>query len=98
VESHTLNQSLEVTLESPVVRTNPVTGWKSIFGAGHQIAHGHIDNVTERESELIKAYCEYLIPISLSFIADYSSFGTHCQEPRFAGSLQVEQERCRHLG
>jgi len=98
VEPYALNHSLEVTLESPVVRTNPVTGWKSIFGAGHQIAHGHIDNVTERESELIKAYCESLILNFLSFIADDSSFGTHCQEPRFAGSLQVEQERCRHLG
>ena len=44
---------------SPVVRTNPVTGWKSLFGAGHQIHAGWIDNVTETESETIKAYCEW---------------------------------------
>lgn len=42
---------------SPVVRTNPVTGWKSLFGAGHQVHAGWIDNVTETESEVIKAYC-----------------------------------------
>jgi hypothetical protein len=34
-----------------------VTGWKSLFGAGHQIHAGWIDNVTETESEVIKAYC-----------------------------------------
>lgn len=41
-----------------MVRTNPVTGWKSLFGAGHQVYAGWIDNVTETESEVIKAYCE----------------------------------------
>lgn len=30
--------------------------WKSIFGAGQQVEHGWINNVTDRESELIKAY------------------------------------------
>ncbi|TVY50161.1 putative alpha-ketoglutarate-dependent sulfonate dioxygenase [Lachnellula cervina] len=40
----------------PVIRTNPVTGWKSVFGAGQQVEHGWINNVTDRESELIKAY------------------------------------------
>ena len=49
----------EADKRSPVVRTNPVTGWKSLFGAGHQIHAGWIDNVTETESEVIKAYCEY---------------------------------------
>ena len=44
--------------KSPVVRTNPVTGWKSLFGAGHQVHAGWIDNVTETESEIIKAYCK----------------------------------------
>jgi hypothetical protein len=43
---------------SPVVRTNPVTGWKSLFGAGHQVHAGWIDNVTETESEIIKDYCK----------------------------------------
>lgn len=40
----------------PVIRTNPVTGWKSVFGAGQQVEHGWINDVTDRESELIKAY------------------------------------------
>ncbi|TVY27079.1 putative alpha-ketoglutarate-dependent sulfonate dioxygenase [Lachnellula hyalina] len=40
----------------PVIRTNPVTGWKSIFGGGQQVEHGWINNVTDRESELIKGY------------------------------------------
>lgn len=40
------------------MRTNPVTGWKSLFGAAHQVEHGWINDVTERESEILKAYCE----------------------------------------
>jgi alpha-ketoglutarate-dependent taurine dioxygenase len=39
-----------------------VTGWKSLFGAGHQIHAGWIDNVTETESEVIKAYCMFSHP------------------------------------
>lgn len=39
-----------------------MTGWKSLFGAGHQVHAGWIDNVTETESEVIKAYCEFLFP------------------------------------
>lgn len=46
---------------SPVVRTNPVTGWKSLFGAAHQIAAGRINGVTERESEILKAYFLQLV-------------------------------------
>jgi alpha-ketoglutarate-dependent taurine dioxygenase len=45
----------------PVVRTNPVTGWKSLFGAAHQIEAGWIDGVTRRESEILKAYFTQLI-------------------------------------
>ena len=33
----------------PVVRTNPVTGWKSIFPVGGHV--GHINDVTEEESK-----------------------------------------------
>ena len=32
--------------------------WKSIFGAGQQINKGWINDVTERESNLIKDYCK----------------------------------------
>lgn len=38
----------------PVVRTNPVTGWKSLFALGGQVEHGWIDGVTNRESEILK--------------------------------------------
>jgi alpha-ketoglutarate-dependent taurine dioxygenase len=32
----------------PVIRTNPVTGWKSVFAVGHHVAK--INDLTERES------------------------------------------------
>ncbi|KIX07138.1 uncharacterized protein Z518_05115 [Rhinocladiella mackenziei CBS 650.93] len=55
------NTGIDFTATHPVVRTNPVTGWKSLFGAGHQIERGWIDNVTFRESEILKAYFLQLI-------------------------------------
>jgi len=55
------NTGLDFQASHPVVRTNPVTGWKSLFGAGHQVEAGWIDGVTERESEIIKDYFLQLI-------------------------------------
>jgi len=55
------NTGLDFKASHPVVRTNPVTGWKSLFGAGHQIHAGWINDVTDRESEIIKAYFLQLI-------------------------------------
>ncbi|TVY13757.1 putative alpha-ketoglutarate-dependent sulfonate dioxygenase [Lachnellula arida] len=46
---------------SPVVRTNPVTGWKHIFAAGQQIHDGKINGVTDREEEMMKQYFLQLI-------------------------------------
>ena len=43
---------------SPVIRTNPVTGWKSLFGAGLQVASGWYNGVSEQESDALKSYCE----------------------------------------
>ncbi|OAA35927.1 alpha-ketoglutarate-dependent sulfonate dioxygenase [Metarhizium rileyi] len=45
----------------PVVRTNPVTGWKSLFCAGRLVEKGWINDVTDRESDIIKAYFLQLI-------------------------------------
>jgi hypothetical protein len=86
---------------SPVVRTNPVTGWKSLFGAGHQIHAGWIDNVTETESEVIKTYCKFRICLSSKVLPpsskDFKLTKLHSpsfdlREPRPAGSLQMEPE------
>ncbi|TVY23037.1 putative alpha-ketoglutarate-dependent sulfonate dioxygenase [Lachnellula hyalina] len=55
------NKGLDFAASHPVVRTNPVTGWKSLFGTGHQVHAGWVDNVTETESEVIKAYFLKLI-------------------------------------
>ncbi|KAK3358763.1 hypothetical protein B0T25DRAFT_74498 [Lasiosphaeria hispida] len=55
------NTGLDFKAEHPVVRTNPVTGWKSLFGAGHQVEAGWINDVTERESQVLKAYFLQLI-------------------------------------
>ena len=41
-----------------MVRTNPVTGWKSLFGAAHQVHAGWINGVSERESDILKDYCK----------------------------------------
>jgi alpha-ketoglutarate-dependent taurine dioxygenase len=35
----------------PVIRTNPVTGWKSVFAVGHHVQH--INGVTAEESQAL---------------------------------------------
>ncbi|PYI34340.1 taurine catabolism dioxygenase TauD, TfdA family protein [Aspergillus indologenus CBS 114.80] len=45
----------------PVVQTNPVTGWKSLFGLGWQVSQGGIEGVTEHENQLLQAYFLKLI-------------------------------------
>lgn len=49
-----------IDFASPLIRTNPVTGWKSLFGAAGQVENGWINGVTERESEILKDYCASL--------------------------------------
>ncbi|KAF5023624.1 hypothetical protein F66182_4326 [Fusarium sp. NRRL 66182] len=44
-----LNVGPELKAIHPVVRTNPVTGWKSVFPVGAHISH--INDVTEEESD-----------------------------------------------
>ncbi|KAL3480806.1 taurine catabolism dioxygenase TauD, TfdA family protein [Aspergillus californicus] len=55
------NGGVEFKVSHPVVRTNPVTGWKSLFAGGFQIRAGWIDDVTDYESEMLKSYFLKLI-------------------------------------
>ncbi|KAK2595836.1 hypothetical protein N8I77_013629 [Diaporthe amygdali] len=55
------NTGLDFKAEHPVIRTNPVTGWKSLFGACHQVKFGWYNDVTPRESDILKAYFNQLI-------------------------------------
>jgi alpha-ketoglutarate-dependent taurine dioxygenase len=43
------NVGSKLVAQHPVVRTNPVTGWKSIFAVGHHVAK--INELTEEESK-----------------------------------------------
>ncbi|CAI6341943.1 unnamed protein product [Periconia digitata] len=43
------NVGEDLTAIHPVIRTNPVTGWKSVFGVGHHVAK--INELTEEESK-----------------------------------------------
>ncbi|KAM3074570.1 hypothetical protein ACMFMG_008000 [Clarireedia jacksonii] len=44
----------------PVVRTNPVTGWKSIFALGHHVSH--INSISELESStLLKFFLRLVV-------------------------------------
>ena len=49
---------------SPLVVTNPVTGWKALWGFSpiSMRANGKIDGVTDYEHELMKAYCAWEAP------------------------------------
>jgi alpha-ketoglutarate-dependent taurine dioxygenase len=54
------NIGRELKAVHPVVRTNPVTGWKSIFPIGGHISH--INDVTELESKaLLKWFSRLLV-------------------------------------
>lgn len=49
----------ELTAVHPLVRTNPVTGWKSIYSIGHHFTS--INGLSDAESALIKNYLNELL-------------------------------------
>jgi alpha-ketoglutarate-dependent taurine dioxygenase len=49
----------ELTATHPIVRTNPVTGWNSVFALGSHFTS--IDDVSEGESDIIKKYIEDIV-------------------------------------
>ncbi|KAB8068238.1 taurine catabolism dioxygenase TauD, TfdA family protein [Aspergillus leporis] len=55
------NVGTELKAVHPVVQTNPVTGWKSLYGLGYQIAFGGINGVTDYENQIMQAYFLRLI-------------------------------------
>ncbi|KAL0634939.1 hypothetical protein Q9L58_006133 [Maublancomyces gigas] len=49
------NVGEDLTAVHPVIRTNPVTGWKSVFAVGHHVKH--INGLSKRESDhLLKEF------------------------------------------
>lgn len=56
------NVGTELTATHPIVRTNPVTGWKSIFGIGHHFTK--INEVSGQENDYVKRYLSDLLKSS----------------------------------
>lgn len=53
------NVGTEIIAVHPAVRTNPVTGWKSIFAAGAKV--GYFNNVTIEESDMLLSYVNNIL-------------------------------------
>ena len=49
----------ELTAVHPIVRTNPVSGWKSIYSIGHHFTS--FNELTERETSLLKGHLTELL-------------------------------------
>jgi alpha-ketoglutarate-dependent taurine dioxygenase len=56
---HPRNIDQSLTAEHPIVRTNPVTGWKSIFGVGHHLQR--INGLAPDEEDWLKHFLMRLI-------------------------------------
>lgn len=53
------NVGTHLIAEHPLIRTNPVTGWKSVFGIGHHF--NRILGVSLDESDMLKRYIRDLV-------------------------------------
>lgn len=66
-----------LTFVSPLIRTNPVTGWKALFTGVNSLQAGHVNGITERENEILKDYCSFLLVIITQYPRQYISL-TSC--------------------
>jgi len=53
------NVGTDLLASHPVIRTNPVTGWKSVYGALNQIQH--MNEITKQESDEVLRYLGRLV-------------------------------------
>ena len=53
------NVGTTLTAVHPVIRTNPVTGWKSVFAVGHHVQQ--INGLTKEESDEVLSWFVRLI-------------------------------------
>lgn len=54
-----LNIGTDLVAVHPVIRTNPVTGWKSVFAVGHHVQH--INDLTPQESRALLDWFVHLV-------------------------------------
>ncbi|KAF7192442.1 Alpha-ketoglutarate-dependent taurine dioxygenase, partial [Pseudocercospora fuligena] len=54
-----LNVGEKLEAIHPVIRTNPVTGWKSVYSVGQHVSH--INNITAEESEMFLSWFKRLL-------------------------------------
>ncbi|KAJ3056889.1 hypothetical protein HK097_003049 [Rhizophlyctis rosea] len=56
---HPDNVGEELSAVHPLIRTNPITGWKALFAVGHHFSH--VNDVTEAEGSWLKSYFNNLV-------------------------------------
>ncbi|KAL1849174.1 hypothetical protein Daus18300_013330 [Diaporthe australafricana] len=56
---HPTNIDQSLTAEHPMIRTNPVTGWKCVFGVGHHLQE--VNGLAPAESKWVESFLEDMI-------------------------------------